>query len=71
LKVCARPEFPSNDRNPPAAILAADVVGYSRLMGEHKAVTARRFANIAKQDAPDTLALRCLAKTHRWPRTAV
>jgi adenylate cyclase len=40
-----------------AAILAADVAGYSRLMGEDEAETARRF--------PDTLALRCLTKTHR------
>jgi class 3 adenylate cyclase len=32
-----------------AAIVAADVVGYSRLMGEDEAVTARRFANIARR----------------------
>jgi class 3 adenylate cyclase len=32
-----------------AAILAADVAGYSRLMGEGEAVTARRFANIARR----------------------
>ena len=56
----------------PAAILAADVVGYSRLMDEDEAVTARAVrAHCRAQDVPDTLALRCLAKTHRWPSTAV
>ena len=32
-----------------AAILAVDFMGYSRLMGENEAVTARRFANIARR----------------------
>jgi class 3 adenylate cyclase len=32
-----------------AAILAVDFMGYSRLMGEDEAVTARRFANIARR----------------------
>ena len=32
-----------------AAVLAADVVGYSRLMGEDEAVMASRFANIARR----------------------
>ena len=32
-----------------AAILATDFVGYSRLMGEDEAVTARWFANIARR----------------------
>jgi hypothetical protein len=49
-----------------AAILAVDFMGNSRLMGEDEAVTARRFAKHCEaQDVPDTLALRCLAKTHR------
>ncbi len=40
---CARPASPNNDRRPPfAAILAADVVGYSRLMGEDEAGTRGR-----------------------------
>jgi hypothetical protein len=41
-KACARPASPNNDRDPPpAAILAADVVGYSRAMGEDAMGTAR------------------------------
>jgi adenylate cyclase len=32
-----------------AAILAADIVGYSRLMGEDEAGTARRCASIGRQ----------------------
>jgi hypothetical protein len=48
-----------------AAILAVDVMGYSRLMGEKEAVRARRFANIARRKMPERLALRCLVKTHR------
>jgi len=40
-----------------AAILAADIVGYSRLMGEGEAVTERRFANIARRKMVPTLAL--------------
>ena len=32
-----------------AAILAVDFMGYSRLMGEDEAVTARRFTNIARR----------------------
>jgi class 3 adenylate cyclase len=49
-----------------AAILAAEVVGYSRLMGADEAGQRRRCANRCQaQDVPDTLALRCLAKTHR------
>ena len=40
----------------PAAILAADVVGCSRLMDEDEAVTARWFAKHCEaQDVPDTL----------------
>ena len=40
-KACARLESPNNDRaRRLAAILAADVVGYSRLMGEDEAGTA-------------------------------
>jgi hypothetical protein len=36
------------------------------LMGEDEAVTTRRFAKHCEaQDVPDTLVLRCLAKTHR------
>jgi hypothetical protein len=31
-----------------AVILAVDFIGYSRLMGENEAVTARRFTNIAR-----------------------
>ena len=49
-----------------AAILAVDFMGYSRLMGEDEAVTARRFANIARREMfPTRPALRCLAKTRR------
>ena len=48
-----------------AAILAVDVVGYSRLMGEDEAGTARGREHCEAQDVPDTLVLRCLAKTHR------
>ena len=47
------------------AILAADVVGYSRLVGEDEAVTARPFANIARRKMFPTRSLRCLAKTLR------
>ena len=32
-----------------AAILAVDFMGCSRLVGEDEAVTARRFANIARR----------------------
>ena len=32
-----------------AAILAVDFIGNSRRMGEDEAVTARRFANIARR----------------------
>ena len=38
-KACARPESPNNDRARLAAILAIDVVRYSRLMGEDEAGT--------------------------------
>ena len=49
-KACAKPEFPNNDRaRRLAAILAVDFMGNSRLMGEDEAVTARRFANIARR----------------------
>ena len=48
-----------------AALLAADVVGYSRLgRGRGGEGTAVR-EHCEAQDVPDTLALRCLAKTHR------
>jgi hypothetical protein len=47
-----------------AAILAVDVVGCSRLMGEDEAVTAVR-ENCEARYVPDTLTLRRLAKTHR------
>ena len=33
----------------PAATLAVDLKSYSRLMGEGEAVTARRFASIARR----------------------
>jgi hypothetical protein len=32
-----------------AILFAVDFMGYSRLMGEDEAVTARRFANIARR----------------------
>ena len=49
-----------------AATLAADFMGYSCLMGEDEAVTAWWFAKHCEaQDVPDTLVLRCLAKSHR------
>ena len=44
-KACARLESPNNDRRRLAAILAADVAGYSRLMGEDEAGTARLARN--------------------------
>jgi class 3 adenylate cyclase len=48
------------------AIMAVDVVGYSRLMGEDEAGTVRAVREHREaQDVIDTLALRCLAKTHR------
>jgi class 3 adenylate cyclase len=48
-----------------AAILAADVAGHSRLMGADKAGTAKAVREHCEaQDVPDTLALRCLSKTH-------
>jgi class 3 adenylate cyclase len=40
-----------------AAILAVDFMGYSRLMGEDEAVTARRFANIARRKMSPTRSL--------------
>jgi hypothetical protein len=40
-----------------AAILAVDFMGYSRLMGEHEAVTTRRFANIARHKMLPTRSL--------------
>ena len=45
---CARPECPRNDYDlPPRRDPRRRLDGYSRLMGEHEAVTARAFANIA------------------------
>jgi hypothetical protein len=49
-----------------AAIVAVDVMGYSRLIGADEAMTAGRFReHYEAQDVPDMLALRCLAKAHR------
>jgi hypothetical protein len=46
LKACASPESPSGDRRL-AAILAADVLGYSRLMGEDEAKAVREHREAA------------------------
>jgi hypothetical protein len=48
-----------------SATLAVDFMGYSRLMREDEAVTARLFANIARRKMFPTRSLRCLAKTLR------
>jgi hypothetical protein len=49
-----------------AATLTVGFKGHSRLMGGDEAVATRRFAKDCEaQDVPDTLVLRCLAKTHR------
>ena len=48
-----------------AATLAVNFMGYSRLTGEHEAVTARRFANVASRKMFPTRSLRCLANTDR------
>jgi hypothetical protein len=40
-----------------AATLAVDFMGYSRLMGEVEAWTARRFANIARRKMCQTRSL--------------
>ena len=64
---CAKRASPNSDRDRRlAATLAVDLKSYSRLMGEDEAVTARRFANIARREMfPTRSALRCLAKTRR------
>jgi class 3 adenylate cyclase len=49
----------------PAAILAADVVGYSRLMGARGGNRTAVREHCEAQEVPDTLALIRLAKTHR------
>ena len=48
-----------------AAILAVDFMGYSRLMGEVEAEDGTAVREHSRQDVPDTLALRCFAKSHR------
>ena len=48
-----------------AVILPVDFMGYSRLMREDEAVTARPFAKIARRKMFPTRSLRCLAKTLR------
>jgi class 3 adenylate cyclase len=53
-KACARPEFPNSDRRP-AAILAVDVVGASRLMGEDEAGTAKAGRERREAAHPMTL----------------
>jgi hypothetical protein len=49
-----------------AAILAVDFIGYPRLVGEDQAGTTNAVREHCEaQDFPDTLALRCFARTHR------